>query len=366
MNPNENLLSLFEEFFSQYLISQRGASPHTLASYGNTFQLLLRYAAKYLKKSPSTLVLGDLKAKFVTKFLDDLEQHRKISARSRNVSLAAIHSFFKYLSYKLPQYGALIQEVLAIPEKRVKHNIIDFLTEMEVKALLDAPDQKTWLGKRDHTLLVVAIHTGMRLSELLGLKWQDISLDQRDQRPCVGCIGKGRKYRSLNLSNQAIRCLRIWFNELCPLPMTPVFPTIHGLRMSADAFQYLIKKYAKKAAEECLSLKLKKITPHVLRHTAAMRMLQNGIDQASIALWLGHESIKTTYIYQSADTEMKKKILQKLKPLRTKILRGKTKDKSIDFFKKILVPSERMTKTDKKKPKNAKKETLQNTLNTFR
>lgn len=333
MNPIENLLSLFEMFFSEYLISQRGASPHTMASYGNTFQLLLRYAAKCLKKSPSNIVLQDLKAKFITKFLDDLERHRKISARSRNVSLAAIHSFFKYLSYKLPKYGALIQEVLAIPEKRVTHNIVDFLTEEEVRALLDVPNQETWLGKRDHTLLVVAIHTGMRLSELLGLKWQDISLSQGAS---VQCMGKGRKYRCILLSNQATRCLRIWFNELCPLPVTPVFPTIHGLKMSPDAFQYLIKKYTKEAAKQCSSLKLKKVTPHVLRHTAAMRMLQAGIDQASIALWLGHESIKTTYIYQSADIEMKKNILQKLNPLNTKTSRFKSKDKTMAFFKNFV------------------------------
>lgn len=302
-----------------------------MASYGNTFQLLLRYAAKELKKSPEDLVLGDIKANFVTKFLDDLEQTRKISPRSRNVYLAAIHSFFKYLSYKLPQYGALIQEVLAIPEKRTTHNIIDFLTEIEVKALLDAPDQKTWIGRRDHTLLVVNIHTGMRLSELLELKWQNVSLDSR---ACVECMGKGRKYRSIPLSNQAIRCLRVWCNELCPLPTDPLFPTIHGQRMSADAFQYLIKKYIKKVAEKFPSLKLKKITPHALRHTAAMRMKQAGIDLSSIALWLGHESIKTTYIYQSADIEMKKQILQKLKPLRTKASRGNLKVKSMNLFKK--------------------------------
>ena len=334
MTLNENLLSLIEEFFSVYLISQRGASSHTIASYSNTFQLLLRYAAKYLKKSPAAIDLQDLKARFVTKFLDDLEQQRKISARSRNVSLAAIHSFFKYLSYKLPQHGALIQEILAIPEKRAKHNIIDFLTENEVKALLEAPDQKTWLGKRDHTLLVVAIHTGMRLSELLELKWQNINLDQG---ACIECIGKGRKYRSILLSIQAVRCLLIWYNELRPSSAAPVFPTIHGLRMSADAFQYLVKKYTERAAEQCPSLKLKKVTPHVLRHSAAMRMLQIGADLASIALWLGHESIKTTYIYLSADIEMKKKILQKLTPIKTKVLKAKSKDELVDFFKKIAI-----------------------------
>ena len=334
MKPIENLLSLFEAFFSEYLISQRGASAHTMASYSNTFQLLLRYAAKCLKKSPSAIVLQDLKAKFVTKFLNDLEQHRKISARSRNVRLAAIHSFFKYLSYKLPKYGALIQEVLAIPEKRVNHNIIGFLTETEVKALLDVPNQETWLGKRDHTLLVVAIHTGMRLSELLGLKWQDISLNQGAD---AECLGKGRKYRCIPLSSQATRCLRIWFNELCPLPAAPVFPTIHGLRMSADSFQYLVKKYAKEAGKQCSSLKLKKVTPHSLRHTAAMRMLQAGIGQASIALWLGHESIKTTYIYQSADIEMKKNTLKKLIPLNTKTSRIKPRDRMITFFKNFTI-----------------------------
>lgn len=333
MNHNENLLSLLETFFREYLISQKGASLHTMASYGNTFQLLLQYAAKRLKKTPSSIVLQDLKAKFVTQFLDYLEQHRKISARSRNVSLAAIHSLFKYLSYKLPKYGALIKEVLAIPEKRVTHRIIDFLTDKEIKALLDAPNQETWLGKRDYTLIVVAIHTGMRLSELLELKWQDVSLNQRAS---IECIGKGRKYRCIPLSKQATRCLQIWFNELSPLPSTPVFPTIHGLKMSADSYQYLIKKYVIEAAKQCSSLKLKKVTPHMLRHTAAMRLLQAGIDQASIALWLGHESIKTTYIYLSADIEMKKNILKKLKPFKTKTVRFKPKNKTMEFFKKFV------------------------------
>jgi site-specific recombinase XerD len=332
MNPTENLLSLFEAYFREYLISQRGASSHTMASYSNTFQLLLQYAAKYLKKSPFNICINDLKARLITKFLNNLEQNRKISARSRNVSLAAIHSFFKYLSYKLPKYGAQIQEVLAIPEKRVTHRIVDFLTDNEVKALLEVPNQKTWLGARDHTLLVVAIHTGMRLSELLGLKWQDVNLNQE---AAVEFRGKGRKNRIIPLSNQAIRCLRIWFNELKPLPTGPVFPTIHGLKMSADTFQYLIKKYTREAVKQCESLKVKKVTPHILRHTAAMRMLQADIDQASIALWLGHESIKTTYIYLSADIEMKKNILQKLPPFDTKTSRLKSKDKIKEFFKKL-------------------------------
>jgi integrase/recombinase XerD len=333
MNSKENLLSLFEVFFREYLISQRGASSHTIASYSNTFQLLLKYTAEHLNKSPSKIVLNDLKASFVTQFLDYLEQDRKISARSRNVSLAAIHSLFNYLSYKLPDYGALIKEVLAIPEKRFSHKTVDFLTDKEIKALLDVPNQKTWIGKRDYTLMVVAIHTGMRLSELLGLKWQDVSLDQRAS---IQCAGKGRKYRCTPLSKHAVRCLQVWFNELKPLPLTPVFPTIHGSKMSADAFQYLIKKHTKKAAKQCLSLKLKKVTPHVLRHTAAMRLMQANADLASIALWLGHESVKTTYIYLSADMEMKKNILEKLNLFKNKTSRLKPRDDTTAFFKKFI------------------------------
>lgn len=327
-----NIPHLLEAFFNERMIGQMQASPHTIASYSDTFQLILKYAARELKKKPSELTLNDFNAQFLCEFLDDLEKSRKICARSRNARLVAIRSFFHYLSYRLPEYGALINEVLAIPEKRMGQKLIDFLTNEEVNALLNTPNQKTWIGKRDHTFLVVAIQTGMRLAELTALLWKDVHLEQGAH---IECIGKGRKNRSTPLSKQAINCLLIWSRELDSLPSDIVFPTIHGSKMSPDSVQYMIKKHTIIAAKHCRSLISKKITPHVLRHTTAMRLVQAGVDLSSIALWLGHESIKTTYIYLRADIAMKEKILKKLPPLNTKTSRYKPSDKTMVFLKKL-------------------------------
>ena len=266
------------------------------------------------------------------KFLDDLEKLRGICARSRNQRLNAIRSFFQYASYQLPEYGGLINEVLAIPGKRSTHKLIDFLAKEEVDALLGAPNQKTWLGKRDHTFLVVALQTGMRLSELIELKWKDVYLEEA---PHIECLGKGRKNRSTPLLKETIKCLFLWVKEVNSSPSDMVFPTIHGCKMSPDSVQYMLKKYTKTAAQRCNSLISKKITPHILRHTMAMRLLQADVDLASIALLLGHESIKTTYVYLKANMEMKEKILKKLPPLNIRTTRYKPDERIMAFLKSL-------------------------------
>lgn len=326
------LSTFLEAFFTVRLIKQKRVSPHTIASYSETFQLLFKYARDQLKKPPSQLTLQDLNAQFLSQFLDDLETKRKITARSRNLRLAAIRSFFQFLAYQLPEMHHLINQVLAIPNKRVVKKLIDFLTKDEVDALLNAPDQKKWVGKRDHALLLIAIETGLRLSELLGLKWKDVHLDQGAY---IECQGKGRKERCIPLSGLSNRCLHTWGKEVTHLQCDIVFPTIYGKKMSPDAFQYLIKKYSQIAARYCPSLIDKKITPHMLRHTTAMRLVQSDVDLSSIALFLGHESIKTTYIYLSANMEMKEKILKKLPILNTKTLRYKPTDPTMKFLKNL-------------------------------
>ena len=330
MKTEKNIVRLIGAFLRERLISQKRVSRHTVMSYSTTFQLLLKFTASSLKKSASSLCLDDFNDKLISKFLDDLEKRRGIAVRSRNLRLTAIHSFFKYISTEVPEEGVLINRVLAIPPKRSIQKTVSFLSNMEVKALLSAPDQRTWLGRRDHMLLAIAIHTGFRLSELRQLSLDDVVWGQKMS---VSCIGKGRKQRSVPLSKEVSTCLRNWVKELGHIDI--LFPTIHGKKMSPDAVQYLLQKYAAIAAKNCLSLKNKKVTPHMLRHTTAMRLLQSGIDQASIAIWLGHESIKTTYIYFTADMEMKEHILEKLPPLKTKNFHFKPKKSEIDFLKEL-------------------------------
>lgn len=331
MKPTK-LSALLEAFFSIRLIKQKRVSPHTIASYSETFQLLFEYARKRLKKPLARLTIQDINAQFLSQFLDHLEEKRKISPLTRNLRLTALRSFFKFLAPQLPEMSNLINQVLAIPNKRSIRKLIDFLTDNEVDALLNAPDQKKWIGKRDHALLLIAIQTGARLSELIELKWKDVHLGQGSY---IECQGKGRKERCIPLSPQSNRCLQIWAKEVNYLPSEVVFPTIHGKKMSPDTFQYLVKKYIQAGAKNCPSLIAKKVTPHVLRHTTAMQLIQNGVDLSSIALWLGHESIKTTFIYLNANLEMKEKILKKLPNLNTKTIRYKPTDRIMRFLRNL-------------------------------
>jgi integrase/recombinase XerD len=298
--------ALLQAFFTERLLTQRRASPHTVASYRNTFRLLLRFAAEQLGCTPSGILLTDLDAAFICKFLDHLERERGNSARSRNARLAALHAFFRYVAFTDPAHALLCQRNLAIPSKRFERGIVEFLSESEVDALLDAPDLATWIGRRNHALLLVGVQTGLRVSELTALCRQDVTFGAGAH---VRCQGKGRKLRCTPLRRDVTRVLKAWLREQPLEPDRPVFPSSRGGRMSEDAVERLVAKHVTAAQQRCPSLVGKKVTPHTLRHTAAMRLLQSGVDRSVIALWLGHESIETTQMYLHADLGLKEKAL---------------------------------------------------------
>lgn len=301
--------SLLERFFTQRLMAQRQVSPHTIASYRDTFRLLLRFTEKHLHKPPSSLSLSDLQPALIGAFLDELEQARGNSARSRNLRLTAIRSFLRYAAYEEPAQSGLIQRVLAMPSKRQERKLVAFLTRPEIEALLAAPDQTTWAGRRDHAFLAVGLQTGLRLSEMTGLQRTDLILETGAH---VHSMGKGRKERRTPLTKQVVTILKSWLQEPSPGVGQILFPNTRGGRLSADGVQYLLAKHVTVASQRCPSLSLKNVTPHVLRHTAAMELLQAGVDRSVIALWLGHESIETTQIYLDADLALKERALEKL------------------------------------------------------
>ena len=323
---------LLEAYFVDRLIRQKQASGHTIASYRDTFHLLLEYAQRQLRKTPSALNVTDLDAPFVGAFLDHLEKDRGNSARSRNVRLAAIHSFFRYVALHAPEHGALAQRILAMPSKRYLRRPIDFLTPAEVAALLATPDLDTWTGRRDRALLLLAVQTGLRASELLGLRCEDITLGPA---AFVRCQGKGRKLRSTPLRKDTVAALPAWLVERQGQASDPAFPTTTGTRLSHDGFQYLLNKHVTVACRDCPSLAGKHVTPHVLRHTLAMDLLHHGVDRSVIALWLGHESIETTAVYLQADMKLKEQALAKTDPGEMKVKRFKPDDDLLAFLKSL-------------------------------
>lgn len=306
MKPNSDFAVLVQGFFTQRMMRQRNASPHTIKSYRDTFCLLMKFTEKRLGKQPSKLSLADIDAPLITEFLDDLESERGITARSRNVRLAAIRSFFRYAALEAPMQAAQIQRVLTIPSKRHTRAVISFLTKVEVDAILAAPDRTSWSGRRDYALILLAVQTGLRLSELTALSKDDIVLGKIAY---VRVLGKGRKERTTPLTKQTLEVLKAWMQE-SSLPGT-LFPNSRGNRLSADGVQYIVNKHVTAACKSCPSLAEKHVTPHVLRHTTAMELLQAGIDRAMIALWLGHESLDTTQMYMHANIAMKEQILAK-------------------------------------------------------
>lgn len=326
------LAPLLEAFFLDRLLRQRRASPNTIASYRDCFRLLLAFAKQRLLKSPSTLLLTDLDAVFVGAFLDHLESLRKNSVRTRNTRLAAIHSFFRFIATQEPAHSALIQRVLAIPHKRFDRNLVCFLTLTEINALLAAPDRTSWVGRRDHALLLIMIQTGLRVSELIHLKHDDVSLPPGAH---VRCQGKGRKQRSTPLTSQAVAVLRTWLKECGDNPSDPLFPSRRGGLLSRDAVERLVAKHAATASKACSSLSDKNLSPHVLRHTTAVQLLEAGVDRSIIALWLGHESIETTQIYLDADLAIKERALARTAPPNTKPGRYRPADPLLAFLETL-------------------------------
>lgn len=323
---------LLTGFFTQRLMQQRQVSPHTIASYRDTFRLLVQYAHRQLHKTPAQLTIDDLDTPFIGAFLEHLETQRHNSARTRNVRLAAIHSFFGYVALHEPRYAALAQRVLAMPSKRYTRRPVAFLSQQEVAVLLEAPDLHSWAGRRDRTLLLVAVQTGLRASELITLRCQDVMLGTGAH---LRCLGKGRKERCTPLRKDAVAALRAWLAERQGEPVDPVFPNQRGGPLSHDGLGYLLAKHVASAQTHCPSLQNKRVTPHTLRHTSAMRLLHNGVDRAVIALWLGHESIETTYIYLHADLELKEQAMAKTTPSNVPPRRYRPDDTVLAFLRSL-------------------------------
>jgi len=300
-----------QAFFTDRLQNQRCASAHTIAAYRDTFRLLLRFAQQRLGKPPYDLLVADLDARLVGAFLDYLETERNNAVRTRNARLAAIRSFFRFAAPQLPDHLALIGRVLAIPQKRADRALVSYLSRAEIEALLAAPDRATWTGRRDAVLLLVAVQTGLRVSELINLHTEDVLLGTGAH---IRCTGKGRKQRCTPLTRPTARALREWLREQRAQPDDFVFPSRRGAGLSRDAVERLVEKHADRARTSCPSLDRRRITPHVLRHTTAVQLLQAGVDRSVIALWLGHESVETTQIYLDADLALKQRALARTAP----------------------------------------------------
>jgi site-specific recombinase XerD len=331
-NSSSLLAPILESFFIERLINQKQASQETVLAYRDTFRLLLKYAQRELGKLPSKLLLEDLNAPLICKFLNYLEEERHNTPRTRNHRLATIRSFFHYASFSEPQLSAHIQRVLAIPAKRYQKREIDFLTVAEVDAILDVIDRSSWIGRRDHTLISLAIHTGMRVSELINLSCSNVTVGGGSY---VQCTGKGRKNRSMLLGKRVSKIIENWLGELDVKPSTPLFPNRQGTRLSRDTVAYILSKYVSRAEKHCPSLLKKRVSPHVLRHTAAVHLLQAGVDLSVIALWLGHESLESTQAYMNSDLSQKIKVLEKTLPISAEPLTFKPDDNLLEFLKTL-------------------------------
>jgi integrase/recombinase XerD len=326
------LATTLQAFFSDRLLRQRQVSPNTVQSYRDTLRLLLVFASERHGKAPGNLDLADLDAPLIGAFLDHLETDRKNGVRTRNARLAAVRSLFRYAALRHPEHAATIERVLAIPAKRFERRLVTYLTEVEIDALLAAPDRTTWTGRRDMALFGLAVQTGLRASELIGLTSADVHLGAGAH---VSCTGKGRKQRITPLTSGTVALLRAWRTERAGGPADPLFPTRTGRALSRDALEHRLSGYVTDASAQCTSLGRKRVTMHVLRHSAAMRLLQAGIDTAVIALWLGHEQIETTQIYLHADLQIKERALERTAPITTKPGRFRPTDKLLAFLEAL-------------------------------
>lgn len=326
------LAPALEAFFTQRLVAQRRSSPHTIAAYRDTFRLLLGFVQAATGTPPAKLHLESLDAPLVGAFLDYLEVDRGVVVSTRNARLSAVHSFFRFAALRHPEHAALIQRVLAIPAKRTGRADISYLTRPEIDALVAAPDCGTRLGRRDHALLVLTVQTGLRVSELCGLRRCDVTLGVGAN---VSSTGKGRKQRCTPLTPATAAVLARWLKEATGAPGDPLFPAPRGGPLTRDAIRRVVDRHVAAAATSCPSLATKRVSPHVLRHSAAMQLLEAGVDTAVIALWLGHESIRTTDVYQHADLAMKERALARVAPNRASAGRYRPRDALLAFLESL-------------------------------
>ena len=329
MSASPSLASLVQYFFTQHLCEHKRSSPRTVIAYRDTFRLLLSFLQARTGRAPTLLTVADLDAPAILAFLEHLEGDRHNTIRSRNVRLGAIRSFFRVVAVRDPANLVIVNRVLAIPSKRTDRRLVTYLTRVEMDAVLAAPDPATWLGRRDHALLLTMYNSGARASETLGLRCGQVALGTNST---IQLHGKGRKERIVPLWPQTARILQRWFNELKATPDSLAFRTIRGTMLSADGLNYLLQQAVHRASTDCPSLLTKRVTPHVLRHTTAMHLLQSGVDITVIALWLGHESIETTHGYVEADLASKQKALDKLAPAQGQIERFQPQDELLRFL----------------------------------
>ena len=322
---------LVQDFFTGYLLNQKRVSPQTVGAYRDTFRLLFNFLLDTTKSMPSTLCLEDLNPDAILAFLEYLEKKRGNSVRSRNARLAALRSFFRFVALKEPGSVDLVTRVLAIPNKRACRRLIGYLTRQEMTAILAAPNLNRWAGRRDHALLLTMYNTGARVSEICTLQCSHISFGENTS---VHLHGKGRKERAVPLWKKTAKTLKAWFNEL-GAPLSRAFPNAMRKPMTRHGISYILTQCVLLAQQSCSSLTNKKVTPHIIRHTTAMHLLQAGVDLAVIAMWLGHENLETTHMYIEADLAMKEKALEKVPPLGGAYRRFKANDKLISFLETL-------------------------------
>jgi integrase/recombinase XerD len=321
-----------QAWFTDRLMTQKNASPRTIAAYRDTLRLLLIFAQQQTGKEPCQLDFADLDAPLIGAFLNHLEQDRGNSPKTRNARFAAIHSLYRYSALRHPEHAATIARVIEIPTKRHQRTMISYLDRDEIDALLQAPDRATWLGRRDHAMLLTAIQTGVRVSELVNLTIANLALGTGAH---LRVLGKGRKERSAVLTSETVTVLAPWLRERKGEPHEPLFPTRRGGSLTSRAFAVLLDKHTATAAQACPSLQTKRVTPHTLRHTNAMLLRAEKVDIYTIALWLGHESTKSTEIYLHADNKLKQQAIDRTAPTGTPPGRYKPPDRLLAFLERL-------------------------------
>jgi site-specific recombinase XerD len=326
------LPALIQQFFTDRLCTQMEASPNTITGYRDTFRLLLRFVSERTGRVPTKLKIEDMDATLVGDFLTHVETLRRNTARSRNTRLAAIRSFFRFVAMCEPAHILHCQRILAMPSKRYAKRTVEFLDRDEMDALLASPDRSTWIGRRDHVILIVALQTGLRASELIGLRRCDVVTGTGAH---IRCEGKGRKQRSTPLRQETLKVLEVWLRERAGGEGDPLFPTIRGAKLSRDALELIVRRHTLSASRSCPSLTGKRISPHVLRHSTAMELLHHGVDQSVIALWLGHETVETTQVYMHADLRLKEKALARIASPASKPGRYRPDDTLLAFLESL-------------------------------
>ena len=331
MTPT-TLPALIQQFFTDRLCTQMQASPNTIAGYRDTFRLLLRFASEHTGRAPTKLKIEDLDSDLMGEFLAHVESERRNSARSRNTRLAAIRSFFRFVAMNEPAHLLHCQRILAMPGKRYVRRTVEFLDRAQIDALLAAPDRSTWIGRRDHAILMLALQTGLRASELINLRRGDIVSGTGAH---IRCEGKGRKQRCTPLRRETLQVLEAWLRQCAGTDSDPLFCTNRGTQLSRDALEGVVRRHTLSASRSCPSLAGKRVSPHVLRHSTAMELLHHGVDQSVIALWLGHESVETTQVYMHADLRLKEKALARMTAPASNPGRYRPDDKLLAFLQAL-------------------------------